>query len=159
MFLLSAKAALRAIEIAGLRWSHIRPDQLELTADITKGGKPRAFPLSSDLRAALDAYRAAVQPETDEAWLFPNRHLKGGPVSPNAVAQWFRYVYRQKLGWEGYSSHSGRRTAITAMARKVSLAGGSLRDVQDIAGHSSLSTTQGYIESSSDAKKRLVNMI
>ena len=159
MFLLSAKAALRAIEIAGIRWSHIRPDQLELTSDITKGGRPRAFPLSSDLKTALDTYREAVQPQSEDEHLFPNRQLKGGPVSANAVAQWFRYVYGQKLGWEGFSSHSGRRTAITAMARKISLAGGSLKDVQEIVGHSDLGTTQGYIEASTDAKKRLMNMI
>ena len=159
MFLLSIKGALRAVEIAGLRWSHVHESELDLTADITKGGKPRTVPMGSDLKAALDALKLAAEPETNEAYLFPNRHLKGGPVSANAVAQWFRYVYSEKLGWEGFSSHSGRRTAITQMARKCSLAGGSLKDVMDIVGHADLGTTQGYIEASSDAKKRLVNMI
>jgi integrase len=39
-------------------------------------------------------------------------------------------------------------------ARKIIEAGGSLRDVQELAGHRSLQTTQLYIAGSSDAKKR-----
>lgn len=159
MFLLSVKAALRAVEIAGLRWHHIHALEIELTADITKGSKPRTVPLNAELKAALLVYKQAAQPETDSQHIFPNRQLKGGPVSPNGIAAWFRYVYITKLGWQGHSSHSGRRTAITGMARKVSAAGGSLRDVQDIAGHARLDTTQRYIEVSSDAKRRLVDMI
>ena len=159
MLLLSTKAALRAVEIAGLRWHHIHENEIELTSDITKGAKARTVPLNADLKAALLAYKQAAQPQSDSEALFPNRHLKGRPVSANAVAAWFRYVYCVKLGWQGHSSHSGRRTAITAMARKVSAAGGSLRDVQDIAGHSRLDTTQRYIEVSSDARRRVVDMI
>jgi len=34
-----------------------------------------------------------------------------------------------------------------------------LRDVQQLAGHSSLATTQHYIEGSSDAKRRIVDLI
>lgn len=160
MFLLSVKAAMRAGEIAGIRWRHVRDDMLELTGDITKFGKPRSVPIARELREALDALRAEQQPDSDDQLLFPNRHLKGPkPMSPNAVAQWFRYVYRVRMGWEGYSSHSGRRTAITAMARKAGLAGGSIRDVQHIAGHANLSATQEYIEGSTDAKKKLVDLI
>ena len=159
MFLLSIKGALRAVESAGLRWSHIHVHELDLTSDITKGSHPRTVPLNAELKGALLAYKEAVGPSDDSEHLFPNRQLKGRHVSANAVSAWFRYVYRIKMGWQGCSSHSGRRTAITAMARKVSAAGGSLRDVQDIAGHARLDTTQRYIEVSSDARRRLVDMI
>ncbi len=53
----------------------------------------------------------------------------------------------------------GRRTFITRAARKIVEAGGSLRDVQQLAGHAQLGTTQGYIEGSSEAKRRVVEMI
>jgi integrase/recombinase XerD len=38
-------------------------------------------------------------------------------------------------------------------------AGGSLRDVQDLLGHASLGTTQRYLEPSSNAKRKLVDLI
>ncbi len=91
---------------------------------------------------------------------FVSRHAKPGtPLSANAVAAWFRDLYVRRLGWEGFSSHSGRRTFATQAARKATLAGGSLRDVQDMLGHASLNTTQRYLEPSSDAKRKLVELI
>jgi len=159
MFLLSVKAGLRAVEIAGLQWRHVRDDVLELTKDITKGSKPRSVNIGDRLREALDEHRKASEPCGDTTFLFPNQQMRGYGLSPNAVAQWFRYLYRDRMGWEGYSSHSGRRTYITNAARKVSLAGGSLRDVQSMAGHAHLNTTQVYIEVSTDAKKKLANMV
>jgi integrase/recombinase XerD len=69
------------------------------------------------------------------------------------------HVADHTLGLTSCSSHSGRRTFITRAAKKVVEAGGSLRDVQQLAGHSSLSMTQRYIEGDSDAKRRLVNLV
>ncbi len=50
---------------------------------------------------------------------------------------WFARAYRT-IGLAGCSSHSGRRTFITRAARLVHKAGGSLRDVQLLAGHRSI---------------------
>ena len=58
------------------------------------------------------------------------------------------------LGFDGCSSHSGSRTAITKWSRNITAAGGSLRDVQQLARHSSLQMTQKYIEVSEGAMKR-----
>jgi integrase/recombinase XerD len=69
-----------------------------------------------------------------------------------------RRLYR-KLGFADASSHSGRRTFITQVARKIIQCGGSLRDVQELAGHASLATTQGYIAGDAEAKRRVVASI
>ena len=63
------------------------------------------------------------------------------------------------LGLTGYASHSGRRTFITNAARKISSVGGSLRNVQALAGHSSLAVTQRYIEGDGDARVKVVKLV
>lgn len=63
------------------------------------------------------------------------------------------------LGLLGCSSHSGRRTFITNAAKKISTVGGSLRDVQMLAGHSSLAVTQRYIEGDSEARRKVVDLL
>jgi integrase len=64
-----------------------------------------------------------------------------------------------ELRIEGASSHSGRRTFITAAAKKIVEAGGSLRDVQELAGHTSLATTQRYIQGDTAAKRNVIKLI
>ena len=48
---------------------------------------------------------------------------------------------------------------MTNAARKISEAGGSLRDVQQLAGHANLTTTQRYIEGDDLAKRKMVDLI
>jgi integrase/recombinase XerD len=79
-------------------------------------------------------------------------------MTPLSIVVWFSRAYRA-LGFEGCSSHSGRRTFITRAARMVHKAGGSLRDVRLLAGHRSIQTTQRYIDGDSDAQRRLISLI
>ncbi len=170
IFMLSIKAGLRAKEIASLRWSMVTDpeghvaDAMELQDMASKGNGGRTIPLHKDLRAALvrlkdhaEARRAVIGHTLDlSANVITSE--RGEHLGPNSVAHWFKRLYAS-LGFDGCSSHSGRRTFITRAARKVSEAGGSLRDVQQLAGHASLQTTQRYVEGSTDAKRRLVAMI
>jgi integrase len=77
-------------------------------------------------------------------------------MSRQAIAVWFHRLYAE-LGLKGASSHSGRRTYITRLATRVVEAGGSL--VQQLAGHSNLSTTQRDIEGSSEAKRKVTELV
>ena len=79
-------------------------------------------------------------------------------VAPQMIVNLFRGWY-QELGMTGSSSHSGRRTFITTTARKISLVGGSIRDIQILAGHKSLQTTQRYIEANSEAQRKVMSLI
>jgi len=76
----------------------------------------------------------------------------------NSIVNWFIKIYAE-LGYTGCSSHSGRRSFITSAARQVHKAGGSLRDVQLLAGHRSIAVTQAYIDGDSHAQRRLVALL
>ena len=86
------------------------------------------------------------------------RTERSGKTSPQAVVNMFASWF-EDTGLIGCSSHSGRRTFITNAARKISSVGGSLRDVQILAGHSSLAVTQRYIEGDGEARIKVVDMI
>jgi integrase/recombinase XerD len=79
-------------------------------------------------------------------------------MTAKAIVDWFADVYAE-LSLQGCSSHSGRRTFVTKAARLIHRAGGSLRDVQLLAGHRSIKTTQGYIDGDHDAQRRLVALL
>lgn len=159
MYLLSSRAGLRAVEIAGLKWDRIDFDERILRLKTTKGKKPRAVPIASEVFDALKQYEKHSGRHRS-GLVFTNTHSRPGqPLTPNSVAAWFRDLYKRRLGWEGYSSHSGRRTFCTKVARKITEAGGSLKDVQALMGHESLQTTSRYIDTDPEAQRRVVDLI
>jgi integrase/recombinase XerC len=79
-------------------------------------------------------------------------------MTARSIVNWFHRAYAE-LGLNGCSSHSGRRTFITRSARAIAKVGGSLRDVQELAGHRALSTTERYIVGDRDAQRKLVSLI
>jgi len=157
--LLAAKAGLRAGEIAKLTWDMV----LGPTGDIgsviephdiaAKNGSGRLIPAHPDLRLALTAYRNL---STGSGPVIQSE--RGGPMTQLSIVVSFNRAFRN-IGLYGRSSHSGRRTFITRAARLVHKAGGSLRDVQLLAGHRSIQTTQRYIDGDSDVQRKLVAMI
>lgn len=162
--LLSYKAGLRAKEIAALKWSMVMKadgdigDHIHLTNEASKGNSGRTIALNKDLKKQLikikenegidivDAKQSVIQTQRGQGTT--------AQVIVNSFGEWYR-----KLGFIGCSSHSGRRSFITQAARKVSLVGGSLRDVQALAGHASLTTTSRYIETDAEAQTKLVNLV
>ena len=157
--LLSVRAGLRAAEIAKLTWDMVQDPSgevgstLELQDRIAKKGSGRSIPLHRDIREGLIEARRLCRGQGPVI-----RSERGGAMTPMSIVVWFSRAY-ESLGFEGCSSHSGRRTFITRAARVVHKAGGSLRDVQLLAGHRSIQTTQRYIDGDSDAQRRLVSLI
>ena len=157
--LLSAKAGLRAGEIADLLWAMVTDPTgaigtiLQLPDCAAKKGSGRIVPLHQDLRRALAELRAVARAAGPVI-----RSERGGPMTPMSIVVWFANAYRM-IGLDGCSSHSGRRTFVTRAARLVHHAGGSMRDVQLLAGHRSIQTTQRYIDGDSDAQRKLVSML
>jgi len=161
MILLSVKAGLRAGEIAKLQWSMVLDAEgllghrIELHDNAAKKRSGRTIPLHPELRRALLQLR--WQTRAAGAVIQSERGGSQG-MRPSSVVNWFGNLYRD-LGLSGCSSHSGRRTFITNAARLVFKAGGSLRDVQQLAGHRSIEQTQTYIDPSARAKQRLIELI
>jgi integrase/recombinase XerD len=160
LVLLSVKAGLRAGEIAHLTWQMLTGptgevgSSLELQDRVAKKGSGRAIPIHQELRTALvKLARLALVLEGPII-----RSERGGPMTPVSIVCWFANAYRA-IGLQGCSSHSGRRTFITRAARLVHNAGASLRDVQLLAGHRSIQTTQRYIDGDTDAQRKLVSLI
>jgi integrase/recombinase XerD len=157
--LLSAKAGLRANEIANLTWDMVVGPTgeisgvLELRDHAAKKGSGRIIPIHPELRPALADLRQVAA--LSEHVVTSGR---GGPMTSLSIVVWFNRAFRN-IGLKGCSSHSGRRTFVTRAARLVHKAGGSLRDVQLLAGHRSIQTTQRYIDGDSDAQRKLVSLI
>ena len=157
--LLSVKAGLRAGEIANLTWAMVTDPAgdiglvIALEDRIAKKKSGRVIPLHSDLRNALATFQKMTGGDGPVI-----RSERDTPMAPATIVNWFTIAYRA-IGLTGCSSHSGRRTFVTRAARLVHKAGGSLRDVQILAGHRSIQTTQAYIDGDTDAQRRLVALI
>jgi integrase len=164
--LLSVKAGLRAKEICHLTWDMVTGADgnvgtvINLHDRASKGRRGgRAIPLNKELRRALVellAIRPAVGDRDRSEHVVTTE--RATVTSPGAVVNLFQGWYGA-LGFRGCSSHSGRRTFITLAARRISTVGGSLRDVQQLAGHRDLGTTSRYIEPEADAQKRIVDLV
>ena len=163
MVLFSLKAGLRAKEIASLTWEMVTDasgsigDAIHLPHQAAKGKSGRIIPLHRELKESLEALRD-VHPRTGSATANIIFSKQGAKMYPCNVVHWFEKVFKA-LGLQGCSSHSGRRTFITQAARKVSEVGGSLRDVQVLAGHTSLAMTQRYVDVNTDAQRKLIDLL
>ena len=105
----------------------------------TKGKlRSRELPISDELRSFLLAYN----PEPSE-YLFPNE--EGGFISKDYASVILRRACR-RIGLEGVSTHSFRRTALTTLSNQ----GVPLRVIQEISGHTNLEQLYAYLEVADD---------
>lgn len=154
-FLLSVRAGLRAGEIANLTIDSMCDADGEIADSIIvvgKGRRRRAIPMHPQIRDALVRFRAA-HPDVKFV-AYSKRWYTIKRQTTVATKAWFSLLYKS-LKLDGCSSHSGRRTFITNLARIANEHNRSLRDVQNLAGHARLETTGHYI----DETKNLAGLI
>ena len=166
IFLLSVKSGLRAKEISELSWKEVCNSdgqvdtQINLTNQTSKGNSGRVIPLHKSVREnlieLLERHRKYYAFNINTSFIV--RTERSPFTTSQTIINMFQKWY-QTLGLIGCSSHSGRRTFITETSKKISLVGGSLRDIQMMAGHSSLQTTQRYIDGDSESQRKVVDLI
>jgi integrase/recombinase XerD len=120
---------------------------------IVKKRSSRRIPVHPDLRRALERLARTTEPIGPVIRSYRGSHLRA-----SSVVNWFAALFKE-LGFEGCSSHSGRRSFITVAARNVHESGCSLRDVQLLAGHRSIETTERYIDGDTRGQRRLVGLL
>jgi integrase/recombinase XerD len=159
IFILSNWLGLRSKELAALKVKDVYEngrvkDTLRLLAGYTKGEKHRDLALSNS--EVIKAIRATVASQEEqyrrinpESPLF--RSNRGSSFSANSMRRVLKTIYID-AGYPDASSHSGRRSMITRLAEK----GIDVNSIRIIAGHSSLQTTQRYIE---ENPARLANIL
>jgi integrase len=162
---LTVFAGLRAKEVASLRWEHLLDEHgevgevLRLTNDASKGKSGGLVPMNSALRETLRKLRELAICNRGGGLGSPVIvSERGAAMQRQSIVNLLRDHYR-RCDIQGASSHSGRRTFISNAARKISLVGGSIRDVQALARHANLQTTQRYVEENSEAQKLVVEML
>lgn len=159
-FLLSYMGGLRVGEIALLKVSDVLDcegrvrEQVRLSAKITKGGHARTVFVNDRLRKEIERYAAGLsdkQRQLERPLLVTQ---KGKAFTANVLCQLMRSIYKQ-AGFDGASSHSGRRWFITKLAHS----GVSAKVIMTLAGHKHLGTTQRYIDVNDDMMRQAVSML
>lgn len=115
-----------------------------------KGGKTREAPIIQPARDAVDAYleHCPYGTDVDDPLFFSSR---GKPLSPSLAQRTMRRL-RGALGLpETATPHALRH----AFATQLLAAGGDLRAIQELLGHSSLAATQRYTKVDSEALLRV----
>jgi integrase/recombinase XerD len=157
--LASFLSGMRAHELAALQLGDVVDDngrvrdEITLDASQTKGRHARRVFINAKLKKELGAYvKSACANRKPADPLFRSQKSRG--FSANTMSQLFGQIYGE-CGMKGASSHSGRRTLITNLASKSV----SVRVLALLAGHSSISTTQRYIDVNDQQLRNAVELV
>lgn len=153
MVMLSFKGGLRAAEIAQIDMAAMTDaagniaKEIIVSGKIAKAGRDRTIPMNKDVTKALKRFRT-VHPKL--GFVAVSSADRKTQMKPNAVAVYLRRLF-VNAGFSDCSSHSGRRTFGTSLARRANSYNRSLRDVQRLMGHARLDTTERYIDVASES--------
>ncbi len=139
MFMVMLRCGLRVEEVVALAISAVDLPRRRITVQNGKGMKDRVVYISSDASQALARY-LKVRPSgsVSKIFLVEKGTCKGGPISVRGVQKRMEY-YARKSGID-VSCHQLRHT----MATQLLNAEADLVTIQDLLGHSSITTTQRY---------------
>ncbi len=139
MFMLMLRCGLRVEEVARLTVDAIEYRSRQLYVFNGKGSKDRVVYLSEDAQSALEAYMQKRKWSKEKrVFLVQKGPLRGKPISVRGIQKRIEY-YAQRTG-TAVSCHHLRHT----MATQLLNADADLVTIQDLLGHSRITTTQCY---------------
>lgn len=147
MLMTTFLSGMRVGEVASLRFSDVVDsegnirNEIRLTPQMTKGQYARVVFVNERLRKELQQYIRFYNPTDETMKFFYSQKKDSDGFNANTLTQHFHFLYK-RAGVDGASSHSGRRSFLTALASK----GVGVRVLMSLAGHRSISTTQAYID-------------
>jgi integrase/recombinase XerC len=130
-------SGVRVGELVGLNWGEMDLD-LGLAKVMGKGRKERIVPVGSRALEALAVYRDERGIISGDAPLFTNRN--GGRLTARSVDRLVKRYTKRSGVFRRVSPHTLRHTFATHLLD----AGADIREIQEMLGHASLSTTQRY---------------
>lgn len=134
-------AGLRVGEICGLKRSYIASDlSIEVPKKLAKSDRTRRVYLSHTTKLYLQLYLDQAPHGGPDAPLFPSR-TGGDHMKPSWGSRYVQEIF-QRCGVTGASSHSLRRTH----ANGLRLQGSDILVIKQQLGHSSIQTTEEYLE-------------
>lgn len=158
MLLMTHWAGMRIGEVAALRIEDIRNadggirHEIRLDVAQTKGKHARVVFVNDKLHREIVRYLRSIKITDQRQPLFSTQ--KRAAFSANTLCQTMNAIYR-RAGIEGATSHSGRRSFVTALASK----GIGVRVLAALAGHRSIATTQAYIDVNDEMKRSAVELV
>lgn len=157
---------MRRGEILSLRWSQVRNGFIYL--EKTKTNESRQIPINDTLGEAFKEIRREQGPGREHVFTYaPGEHnLKGkapvrerkklAPVPENVLGVKHAFVSSVKrAGIQDFKFHDLRHTFASQMIMK----GASLKEVQEILGHKTMTMTLRYAHLSQEHKKKAVNLL
>jgi site-specific recombinase XerD len=138
MFMLMLRCGLRVQEVAQLTVDAVEYGRRQIFVSHGKGAKDRMVYMSEDARSALQAYLARRSSKARALFLVQKGPLKGSPLSVRGIQK--RIEYYARRNHLSVSCHRLRHT----MATQLLNADADLATIQDLLGHSQVTTTQRY---------------
>lgn len=138
LFELMYGCGLRVSEVVNLNWENVGIDQYQIHIQNSKRGKSRIVPFSPSLANILQAYRKTFENSEPRTPVFLN--AKGKRITTRGI-QYILEKLLQKLPKSMHlTPHSFRHGYATHLLNR----GADLRSIQELLGHSNLSTTERY---------------
>ena len=138
MFMLMLRCGLRVEEVSRLTVDAVELPRNRLFVANGKGRKDRVVYLSKDARFALDTYLTMRSSKAKHMFLVQKGPLTGTPISVRGIQKRIEYYARESK--IRVSCHQLRHT----MATQLLNADADLSTIQDLLGHTHITTTQRY---------------